>query len=109
MSWDEELEGEDREQWDRFVAYQREHVLAAIAGSAAMMSFVPEEVDIKVALELGMAIYLNKPIIVLSPPGRPIPEKLVRVADRVVSGDIDTEEGLAELREAMRDMGIIPR
>lgn len=109
MSWEDNLEPEEREQWNRFVAYQREHVLTKMVESACVMSIVPDEVDIKVAVELGMAIYLDKPIILISLPGRPIPPKLERVADRVVTSDIDTEEGRAELFEIMADMGIVPR
>lgn len=109
MSWEDDLDDEEREQWERFVAYQREHVLTAMVESAVVMSIVPEEPDIKIAVELGMAIYLNKPIVLLSLSGRPIPPKLERVADRVVTCDIDTEEGQAELFETLRDMGIMPR
>jgi hypothetical protein len=108
VSWEDDLDPEQRKQWNRFVAYQREHVLKQMVESAVVMSIVPEEPDIKIAVELGMAIYLNKPIVLLALPGIPIPPKLERVADKIVSCDIDTEEGQEKLMEAIREMGITP-
>jgi hypothetical protein len=92
--WDKELEGEDKEAWERFVTYQREHTLHAMADSAFVMSIVPkEDVDIKFAVELGMAIMLNKPLFCVVQPDAEIPDKLRRVADFIAFVDIDTEEG----------------
>jgi hypothetical protein len=104
--WDKELEGEDKEAWERFVAYQREHTMHAMMDSAFVMSIVPQEADIKFAVELGMAIMLNKPLFCVVHPDATIPDKLRRVADFIAFVDIDTEEGrdsLARQIEAFQD------
>jgi len=73
-------------------------VVPKIQDSAVTVSLVPRgEADIKFAVELGLSIMLDKPIIAVIPPGTQVPEHLLRVADRIVDGDIMAEpERLAE-------------
>lgn len=54
----------------------------------------PAEADVKMATEIGMCILLDKPLIVLAPKGRPVAERLLRIADHVIVGDIETREGM---------------
>lgn len=64
------------------------HLLAPLSASALTMSLVPDgETDIKFAVELGLSIMLDKPIIGLVRPGVKLPEHLVRVADAIVEFD----------------------
>ena len=59
-----------------------------IAGSAATVSLVPNgPTDVKFAIELGMSIMLDKPIILILDPGQAIPAALRRVADEIVEVD----------------------
>lgn len=68
-----------------------------IDGSAISVSIVPQgESDIKFAVELGLSIMLDKPIILAVPPGRTVPEHLVRVADEIV--ELDATSPLAAMR-----------
>lgn len=109
MSWEDDLDAEAREQWDRFVAHQREEVLAAMVDSACVISLVPdhpEKFDIKFAVETGMAVMLGKPIVLIIQPGAKVPGKLGLVADKVVDVDIDTEDGQSKLMEALRELGL---
>jgi len=96
-------------EWEQFVAHVREHSIRGIAGSGAIVSIVPpgENLDIKYCVELGASIMLDKPIVILVMPGRPIPERLRRVADEVVEADIDTEEGKQLMTEALQRLGLI--
>lgn len=56
--------------------------------SAMTISLVPEgETDIKFAVELGLSIMMDKPIIAVFRPGTKIPERLARVADEIVEAD----------------------
>lgn len=60
--------------------------------SVVSLSIVPTgEVDIKYALELGMSIMLDKPIIALIAPGAVIPMKLQLVADHIIEVDLTDE------------------
>lgn len=101
--WVEELSPEEREQWEDFVNHFRTEALEKITESRAFISLVPheEDVDVKFAVELGAAIMLNKPIIAVAFPGVPVPEKLRLIADHVIEGDIDTEEGQKEVAIAL--------
>lgn len=96
---------EDWEQdagWQEFVKRVREDALQKIMGSAVVMSIVPTgEPDIKYAVELGLGIMLDKPLVLVVMPGTGIPERLRRVADKIVYADVDTEEGRELLAASM--------
>lgn len=65
-----------------------------IRDSAATISLVPDNAgldDIKFAVELGLSIMLDKPIIVGVVPGRQIPAALARVAVEIVELDLDRD------------------
>lgn len=70
-------------------------VAPKIKDSAYLMTIAPDggHADVKIAVEIGYAILLNKPLIVVKMPGRTIAEKLLRIADHVIEGDLTTEEG----------------
>lgn len=56
------------------------------------------ETDIKFAVELGLSIMLDKPVVLLAAPGVTIPPGLRRIAHAVIElrQDIDTEAGRRE-------------
>jgi nucleoside 2-deoxyribosyltransferase len=93
--WTEGLGDEDRAEWGRFVAHQREHTLKAMDSSAYVVSLVPstENLDVKFAVELGFAVMLGKPVIAMAMPGTPVPYGLRKVAEAVIVADLDTEAG----------------
>ena len=110
--WTDELDPKARKEWDEFVQSARKEAVVKIAGSHIFLSLVPTEehwTDVKFAVELGLSIMMDKPIIAIVMPGREIPEKLRKVADYVVEADIDTAAGQAKLQgvlaEAYLDLG----
>jgi hypothetical protein len=105
--WLDELSPEERAEWDRFVEHARRTTVEGMARSAFVMSIVPSgEVDIKFAVELGLAIMLDKPILAVVMPGAAVPGRLRRVADELVVADIDTEAGRRTLAEALARLRI---
>lgn len=67
-----------------------DELLPMIRSSAANVSIVPDAAgldDVKFAVELGLSIMLDKPIILAVVPGRELPDRLVRVADEIVEFD----------------------
>ena len=67
-----------------------------IEDSGSCIALFPQgEPDAKMAVELGFMVLLDKPIVLVVPPGAQVPEKLVKVADVIVDGDI-TQPGVAE-------------
>ena len=68
--------------WEEHV---RTNVVPKMAGSALTVTLAPGgEPDIKFAVELGLSIMLNKPIIIVKEPGQVLPDKLLKVADDVI-------------------------
>ncbi len=94
----------------RWVSDVEENLYPKMDSSGMVMSLVPDgKPDAKFCVELGMAIMLDKPIISVVMPGRVIPERLKRVSDRIVTGDMKTKAGREELSrklaEAMERIG----
>lgn len=76
--------------WENFKAHVKENLIPQIEGSSLFVTIVPSgEVDIKFAIELGLSIMYDKPLIAVIPPGRKISEKLARVVDRFVEFDVN--------------------
>jgi hypothetical protein len=74
--------------------FQREHTVKGIESAAFVMSLVPEgPPDIKFAVELGLAIMLDKPVIAVAVDGRVVPPGLRKVALAVIEADLDAESG----------------
>lgn len=91
-------------EWDEFATWHREHTVKAIASSAYVMSLVPTgDVDVKFAVELGLAIMLSKPIIALAQPGTKIPPGLRKVADAIIVADLDTETGKQQITRQLKE------
>lgn len=89
------MAGEYGPEFDKFVDRCRKELVPKIKDSGAFISITPsspEKVDIKFAVELGLAIMYDKPIISVIAPGTPIPEKLARVVDKFVEMDFSGGE-----------------
>lgn len=74
--------------WDRhFVTLESDakRTLIPTMKEASVFTLIcPKGLDVKIAVELGIAVYLDKPILVLVPPGREPSEHLQRVADMIL-------------------------
>jgi hypothetical protein len=80
-------------QWKAYAAHAAEYLVPMIADSAVTISMAPTgESDIKFALELGLSIMMDKPIITVIEPGTAVPARLVRVSDAIVEGCLDDPE-----------------
>lgn len=88
----------------KYAKHVREEMVPKMRGSAYVMTVAPTggDVDVKIAVEIGYAILMDKPLIVLKPAGRTVAEKLLRIADHIIEGDMDTEEGRASISEQLR-------
>lgn len=91
-----------------FRAYRRRvqtELVPKMAGSGVIVTLLPEgEIDVKFAVELGISIMLDKPIIAVVRPGTKVPAKLALVADRIIEGDMDDPTMIARLRLAVDEM-----
>lgn len=82
----------------------RAHLLPMISESALTFSIVPEDptnIDIKFAVELGVSIMLDKPIIAVVQPGTKVPERLLRVADHIIDVDLSAPDAAQRVQQAI--------
>lgn len=82
--------------------------IEGIVGSSAVMqifnvSMVTDwSADVLPVLHIGVAVMLDKPLVVLVAPGETLPEKLRRVADHVITFDPDDpESAMPEITRAL--------
>ncbi|QGJ92741.1 deoxycytidylate deaminase [Microbacterium phage Megan] len=97
------IEEPDVQAWAKRVL---DEVVPMIDQSTVFVSLVPtSEVDIKFAVEMGLALMMDKPIIVAVSPGALVPAKLLSIADAVVEFDPSQPEATQErLHEAFRQI-----
>lgn len=94
-------------EFDKFVERARKELVPKIEDSSIFVSITPsnpEKVDIKFALELGLAIMYDKPIIACIQPGTKIPEKLSRVVERFVELDLNDPSQHERLTDAINEV-----
>lgn len=78
-------------------------LIPKLASSGSVISMVPKgETDIKFAVELGLSIMMNKPILALVQPGTDVPPKLNLVADKVIVADLSTALGNAKAQTEIK-------
>lgn len=89
------MSGQYGPEFDEYCEHVRKEVLPKVIESGVFISITPanpKELDIKFAVELGMAVMLDKPIIAIIRPGTKIPEKLARVVEHFVECDNGVED-----------------
>lgn len=84
----------------------RKELVPMIEGSAIGVSLVPTgETDVKFALELGLLIMMNKPILAIVEPGTDVAPKLLAVADKVLYlDDLKSEHSERLVSAAIREL-----
>ena len=94
----------DDPQFKTFAEQALRDAVPAIASSSYVISIAPTggTADIKIAVEIGLAILMDKPLIVLAPKGRKVAARLMRIADVVIEVDMDTEAGRAAAAEKIK-------
>lgn len=85
-------------EWKQFARDVNARLLPIIQDSSMTVSLVPEDgsADIKFAVELGLSIMFDKPIVAVVAPGTKVPDHLVRVADRIIEADFRNKAGSAD-------------
>lgn len=92
----------ETQKWTRHV---RDELIPKLEMSRLTVSLVPRtNADIKFAVELGLSIMMDKPVIALVQPGTEIPEHLARVADAIVEGGPDDPTTSERLQAAISEM-----
>lgn len=77
-------------EWRAYVSHVQGELIPKVESSDMSMLLVPKgETDVKFAIELGLSIMLNKPILAMVPKGAELPPRLAKVADCVIEWDPD--------------------
>lgn len=94
-----------RAEWDEWELRVQTGLVPKLEGSAIVMQLVPKDgkPDIKFAVEIGLSILMNKPIIAIVLPGVRPPPKLIKVADKVLYIDPKDASGQAQLQAALAE------
>jgi hypothetical protein len=94
----------DIENDPEFQAWKRNvqtNLIPKLEGSSSVVSIMPQgEPDVKYAVELGLSIMMDKPIILVVAPGTKVPAKLALVADDIVEADW-AGENMEKTRDAI--------
>lgn len=84
-----EREWEISPDWNAYVHHVREELFRKMNDSGMNVVLHPkraEDVDVKLAVEIGLGLMLDKPVILVVPHGTVVSERMLRVADEVVYG-----------------------
>lgn len=87
--------------WEKHV---RDAVVPVLERAAVSVTLIPRgQTDVKFAVELGLSIMMDKPIIALVQPGMSIPSGLAAVAAEIVEVDIarDPDGAQRSITEAL--------
>jgi nucleoside 2-deoxyribosyltransferase len=95
-------------EFDAWVKRIRAELVPKIEGSDIFCSITPsspDKVDVKFAVELGLAIMMDKPIVATMEPGTKVPAKLAAVVDKFVEMDFDNiSDSSRRLAEAAQEL-----
>jgi hypothetical protein len=88
-----------------WAAHVHAHVMPLIRDAETTIQLVPKgETDIKFAVELGLSIMLDKPIITIIAPGMEISDHLRRVSDQVVELDLEADDARQKVKDAVESV-----
>lgn len=89
--WTDHLDAGEREELAAWKDHQEQKVLPAMESSRIVLSIAPSDgrPDAKFCVELGFAIMLGKPIIMIARRDAALPARLLAVADEVIRVDLD--------------------
>lgn len=87
-----------------WVQRAQEELVPKMKQSGLMMSLYTGGYDIKFAVETGLAILMDKPMILAVQSGTQAPDKLVQVADYIIEADPTTEEGRSRLADKVEEI-----
>lgn len=94
---------------DEYFAHFKKNVLPQLKKSGVFLNIAPPngELDVKQCTELGAAILLGKPLLLVVAKGRTIPAGLRRCAEIVIDDwDPDSPDQVERVAHALKQMGL---
>ena len=94
--------------FDPYLKHFEQEVLPHMMTSNVVVAILTDGIDSKICLEIGAAVLLDKPLLILTTAATLVPERLRRIADRImVVGDKGTwksEEAHARILQAISEI-----
>lgn len=92
--------------WADYSQQFRTTIVPQLLSSSIMLAIFDgsAEPPIQAATEIGLMLLLGKPLLVVHPPGVPLPAGLARAADEIVEADPTTDLGQVALTAAIGRM-----
>lgn len=92
-------------EWHRHAEHFRTEVLPQIKASATVLTIVPrsKDGDIQLMLQIGAAVLLDKPIVLVVFEKREVPPRLARIADKIIEADLTTDAGKAAAQQRIAE------
>lgn len=88
---------------DDFLARAQADLVPKMRASAFTITILDGQVDMKLALEVGCALLLEKPLLVLAIKGAWVPQRIIDLADAVVRiDDMTTPESKEKVYAGIR-------
>lgn len=101
----------DDPQFDEWELDVRENLLEPMKDSAIVMTLFTGPIDVKIAVEIGFAVLLDKPIVVCALAGAAVPENLRKVATEIVEldvlDDLAAHTRIADVLASLKERGIL--
>lgn len=91
----------DDPEWQRYAQQAREGLEPQVRDSAVGVSLFNGTVDPKIAIETGYMVLLDKPIILVVTPGVKVPDKMARIADVILEGQLGDPDLPGRIQEAI--------
>lgn len=95
--------------WKEFEEHVRTITVPKMRDSSTVLLISPamdSKFDVQFAVQIGAAVLLEKPLLVIAMTGRPVPPKLERIADRIIYTDgVDDPNTKADIEKFMNDFG----
>jgi|SRR5580698_6346859 hypothetical protein len=84
-----------------YLRHAETEMIPKMKESAFAITIGSDTPDIKLCLEIGAAVLLDKPLIVVMPKGKRVPVNLRRVASAIIEGDPGEPDIQEKLQKAM--------
>jgi hypothetical protein len=91
----------DSPEIQNYIKHAQKEMIPMMENSAIVISLLGSHIDAKVCLEIGAAILLDKPIVVVIVQGAKVPANLKRVASIIIEGDMKEKATQDKLQQAI--------
>lgn len=94
----------DSQYWKDYTHSAITKLLPKMKASDVVVSIASDSPDVKQATEIGFALLLGKPVVILKNTVEELPPGLVRAADKIIEGSVTDQDVKLRLRQALLEI-----